>query len=81
MNRETFVPAMQAIGFLDMNRPWVLRLQHFVFRSIAKRAKKHEREWAGNYCMEVRPYDREKGLYYEFTSYPIAGLKGMGMLI
>ncbi|MCM1345139.1 MAG: L-2-amino-thiazoline-4-carboxylic acid hydrolase, partial [Muribaculaceae bacterium] len=72
MNRETFVPAMQAMGFLDMNRRWVLRLQHFVFRSIAERAKKHEREWAGNYHMEVRPYDREKGIYYEFTSCPIA---------
>ncbi|MCM1561735.1 MAG: L-2-amino-thiazoline-4-carboxylic acid hydrolase [Butyrivibrio sp.] len=72
MNRETFVPAMQAMGFLDMNWSWVLRLQHFIFRSIAKRAKKHEREWAGNYHMEVRPYDREKGIYYEFTSCPIA---------
>lgn len=72
MNLETFVPAMQRKGFLNMNRSWVLRLQHFVFKSIAQKAKRHEREWVGNYHMEVRPYDRDKGIYYEFTSCPIA---------
>lgn len=72
MNNETFVPAMQRMGFLNMNRKWVQRLQHFIFCSIAKKAKKHEQDWLGNYHMEVRAYDKKKGIYYEFTSCPIA---------
>lgn len=72
MNNETFVPSMQRMGFLNMNRLWVLKLQNLIFRSIAKKAKKHELEWTGNYHMTVRPFDKEKGLYYEFTSCPIA---------
>ncbi len=35
MNNETFVPSMQHMGFLTMNRLWVLKLQNMIFRSIA----------------------------------------------
>lgn len=72
MNNETFVPAMQCKGFLNMNRAWVLRLQHFIFCLIANKARKHEQEWVGNYHMKVSPYDKDKGIYYEFISCPIA---------
>lgn len=72
MNNETFVPAMQKLGFLNLNKSWVLRVEHYIFASIAKKAKKHEQEWIGNYHMTVRPCDKEKGIYYEFTSCPIA---------
>ena len=65
-----FVPKRQSPA--KMTWPFAPRLAHMIFSRIAKNGKKHEREWPGNYHMEVKPYEKGKGTRYIFSTCPIA---------
>lgn len=69
---QVFVPQMRRAFFVDLNRKSMLKLAQGVFSHIAKKSRLHQRDWPGNYHMEVEPLDPEKGIRYRFTTCPIA---------
>lgn len=67
MEGNLFLPAFRRLKFVDVNRPIFKKLLHFAFVISAKKCAK----W-NDYRMTVAPYDRDKPIYYEFTSCPTA---------
>lgn len=72
LNEEVFVPAYERMKFINVNHTFLLRLMNMVFMKVSNDAKKHEKEWVGNYHMEVEPFDKNLGIRYKFYSCPIA---------
>ena len=70
LNDAVFVPKHPKP--VSLNWKWGRRAAHGIFSHVAKEIHDHEKEWVGNYRMEVAPYDPEVGVYYRFTFCPIA---------
>lgn len=69
---QVFTPQMKRAGCVNLNSRFFQRIAHRIFSHIEKKGKEHEKEWIGNYHMEVEPYDKNQGIRYRFTSCPIA---------
>lgn len=73
MNNQTFLPAFEALGkIVNANHPFLLKLMNGAFVSAAKKDNKTSKEWPTGYIMKVQPYDKEKGIHYQFDRCPIA---------
>lgn len=73
MNNETFLPAFESLGkIVNANNSLMLRLLNVAFVSTAKKDSKKSEERPTGYIMRVDPYDKEKGIHYQFDRCPIA---------
>lgn len=73
MNNQTFLPAFESLGkIVDANNSLMLRLLHMAFVSTAKKDSKRPEERPTGYIMRVEPYDKKKGIRYQFDRCPIA---------
>ena len=72
MNDELFLPAMQRVGFANLNRPVFMKAAHFIWAALSKRSARNRQDWPGNYHMEMRPCP--EGSKYVFLRCPIAEL-------
>lgn len=61
------LPAFRRLRFVDCNKPFWRSLMYKAF----KKAKKQCDKWH-DYKMSVSPYEKDKPIYYEFTSCPVA---------
>ena len=72
MNDELFLPAFSRSGFLNLNRPILMKAAKGIWTSLSKRSALHREDWPGNYHMEMRPCP--EGAKYVFLRCPIAEL-------
>ena len=68
MEGELFLPSFRKLSkFVDCNKPIFKKLLHRAFLTA-----KHKCDRWGDFQMTVAPYDRDKPIYYEFTTCPVA---------
>ncbi len=68
MINSMLLPKFRKLGhFVDCNKPFFKKLMYRAFQNAKKRCDK----W-GDYDMRIAPYDKERPIYYEFTSCPVA---------
>ena len=67
MEGNLFLPAFRKLKFVDCNKPIFKRLMYFSFMNAKKQCDK----W-GDFKMNVKPFDKDKPIYYEFTECPTA---------
>ena len=72
MNDELFLPAMERVGFANLNKPVFGWLANRIWTTLANRSRRHREDWPGNYIMEMRPCP--EGSKYVFLRCPIAEL-------
>lgn len=73
MNNKTFLPSFEILGkVVNANNPFILRLMNGAFVSTAKKDNQKSEEIPNGYIMKVAPYDKEKGIHYQFDRCPIA---------
>ena len=67
MESELFLGAFRKMKFVDVNKPVFKRLMHMAFCKAKSRCD----QW-NDYVMNVRPFDKNEPIYYEFTACPVA---------
>lgn len=68
MMANMLLPSFRILGrFVDSNKPFWRKLLYHAFL----RAKKRCERWH-DYEMSIAPYDKNKPIYYEFTTCPVA---------
>lgn len=73
MNNKTFLPSFQALGkIVNANSPIMLRILNMAFVSTAKKDSKNSDERPTGYIMNAEPFDKNRGIYYQFERCPIA---------
>ena len=72
MNEELFVPTFTRLGFLDLNRPLLMKVADGIWRHLARVNAEKREEWPGNYIMEM--VSCCEGSKYVFQRCPIAEL-------
>lgn len=61
------LPAFRKLSFINCNKPFYRRLMYKAFL----KAKKGCDKW-NDYKMSISPFEKDKPIYYEFTSCPVA---------
>lgn len=73
MNNQTFLLAFESLGRIaDANHPLILRILQSTFAATAKTDCKNQEKGINGYIMKVEPFDKEKGIHYQFERCPIA---------
>ena len=67
MEENLILPIFRKLRFVDCNKPFWRKLMYRAFTTAKKRCD----TWH-DYEMTVAPYDKDKPIYYEFTSCPAA---------
>ena len=67
MECDLCLPAFKKLRFVDCNKPIFKKLMHRAFMVSKKKCDR----WR-DYVMNVSPFEKDKPIYYEFTSCPIA---------
>ena len=67
MEENLILPIFRKLRFVDCNKPFWRKLMYRAFTTAKKRCD----TWH-DYEMSVAPYDKDKPIYYEFTSCPAA---------
>ena len=68
MEGNLFLPSFRILSkFVDCNRPLFRRLMHKAFCTAKRRCD----QW-GDFQMYVAPFEKDKPIYYEFTTCPTA---------
>lgn len=73
MGCELFLPSFERLGkFVNVNRPWQLRLLNTAFAVAAKKTQKQRARWPADYIMLCEPYEPALGPRYRFEQCPLA---------
>lgn len=73
MNNQTFLPAFESLGrIVNANHPLMLRILQGTFVLTAKKDSRNPEERPTGYIMKVEPFDKKKGIHYQFDRCPIA---------
>ncbi len=67
IEENLILPSFRKLKFVDCNKPFWKKL---MYKAFAKAKKRCDR-WH-DYEMDVHPYEKDKPIYYEFTSCPVA---------
>lgn len=70
MNDELFLPSLQRVQFLNLNRPIFMKAAKHIWTTLSNRSAAHREDWPGNYHMEMHPCP--EGAKYVFLRCPIA---------
>ena len=69
---QVFVPQFHKAFYANLNLRPMLKAAHGIFSHICRKTRLYQKEWEGNYHMEVEPYDQDTGIRYRFTTCPVA---------
>ena len=67
MEESLILPSFRKLKFVNCNKPFWKRIMYKAFQNAKKQCDK----WK-DYEMDIAPYDKNKPIYYEFRSCPIA---------